>query len=41
MYLLIYFEYIPNVFKPGNKEINEVIKELALDEECAKTTILF
>jgi len=33
MYLLIYLEYMPNVFKPGNNEIKDMMKELALEEE--------
>ena len=41
IYLLIYFEYIPNVLNPGNKANILSIKELALDDEWAKTTTLF
>ena len=39
IYLDMGFEYTPNVFNPGNKDINERINELAEDEECANTTI--
>jgi hypothetical protein len=41
MYLLIYFEYIPKVLRPGNNVSKLKIKELALDDECANTTTLF
>lgn len=41
IYLLISFEYIPNELKPGNNVNKLSMNELALDEECAKTTILF
>lgn len=33
IYLLIYFEYIPKVLKPGNNANMLSINELALDEE--------
>jgi len=32
---------MPNVLKPGNKLIRDKMKELAEEEECANTTILF
>ena len=41
IYLLISLEYIPKVFSPGNSEINDKMNELALEEECANTTIRF
>ncbi len=41
MYLLISLEYIPNELKPGNSVNKLSMNELALEEECAKTTILF
>lgn len=41
MYLLISLEYIPNVHNPGNNVNKLNINELALDDECAKTTTLF
>jgi hypothetical protein len=41
IYLLIGFEYIPKVFNPGNNVSNETIKELADEQELAKTTTRF